>query len=109
MTNLTDRAEQIRARQSEAVSVLDELLSFPLPGIEWNISTIYAGKLEGQIVGYMRPDEDVRADLQKWAEFLGVEITERKISAPPAYLHIAVQTKRDNVLVDIWAHIEREK
>lgn len=68
---------EIRQRQRRMAEVQRELLLEDLPVVSWSLyksSASYSQELKGLITG--ESEEERYADLQRWADFFGVEVSD---------------------------------
>lgn len=91
-----------RERQLAIAKVLVTLLSEDLPTATWRISA-YRPNIVGQIGTSQGTAAQRRADLRKWADFLGAELTvlrwERHTGG-----EVEAQAEVEGVPVRVWSH-----
>ncbi|MEU5879013.1 hypothetical protein [Spirillospora sp. NPDC047279] len=96
--------------QLKSAQVLVELLSEDLPAAYWSIYRLERAQLDGQLVSSNSDDPEVaaaaRAEIQRWADFLDVDVFQREHAEDATSLRAEGHYKR--VLVSIFVVVPAE-
>lgn len=91
----------IRKQQADTLSVLDGLLTIPLPIVFWKINDVSPSHLSGQIYRDGK-DDQVRGAIDAWAQYLNADVQEEP---QPTYTAVRVAKEYEGVTIEVWGHV----